>query len=370
MKRVKFLILIGISALLFACGKGGESEGDETTEAEIAAPSGIVRLDGEQQVLGGLKVEPVQVRSLPQSITVPGRIDFNQRRLAHLTSRVAGRVEEVHAFLGDRVQENALLATIYSQEYLTAQSEFIQAEERLKQAGDRGDSIDLATTQAIYESARSKLLVIGASENDLEEIERTHVTKIHLEIRAPFAGTITGTNVISGNFLEVGTSLFHLADLSTLWVIVDIYEKDLPKVKPGVQAEVEVAAYPMEKFRGLLTTVFDVLDEKTRTLRARVEVQNPGGRLKPQMYATVTIRTGALTDVVAVPSQALQSEGEARLVFVALDGSSFAKRLVKPGSQLDGWVEIIDGLKPGERVVTDGAFVLKSELAKSTLGEE
>jgi RND family efflux transporter MFP subunit len=310
------------------------------------------------------------MKSLRQTITVPGRVDFNQRRVTHLTSRVAGRVEQVYAFLGDRVQANALLATIYSHDYLTAQAEFIQAEERLKQINARGDSVEMVTAHAIYESARRKLFIIGATEQDLDEIAQTHVTKTLLEVRAPFTGTVTAANEIWGHVVEVGADLFHVADLSTLWVIVDTYEKDLSKVRPGIGSVVEVAAYPDEQFTGYLTTIFDVLDEKTRTIKGRVEVRNPSGKLKPQMFATVTLQTGTVSDIIVVPSKAVQTEGETRFVFVILDDSSFVKRVVQPGRQVNGEVEIADGLKLGERIVTDGAFILKSELAKSTFGEE
>lgn len=370
MKLTQCVLLFFLVTLLVACDKNGKSETDTSSEAKSAQPTDLLHLDKNRQALAGLNIEVVQVKSLRQTITVPGRVDFNQRRVAHLTSRVAGRVEQVYAFLGDKVQANTLLATVYSHEYLTAQSEFIQAEERLKQAEARRDSTELATAHAIYESARRKLLVIGATEQDLDEIAQTHVTKTLLEVRAPFTGTVTAANEIWGHFIEVGADLFHVADLSTLWVIVDIYEKDLPKIKPGIEAMVEVAAYPDERFTGYLMTIFDVLDEKTRTVKGRVEVRNPSGKLKPQMFATVTLQTGTTADMIVVPSKAVQTEGESWFVFVAIDDSSFAKRVVQPGRQLNDEVEITDGLRPGERIVTDGAFILKSEIAKATFGEE
>lgn len=325
-------------------------------------------LDAEQQQKAGIKIEPVASRALQQTIAVPGRIVFNERRLAHLTARVAGRVEQVYAFLGDRVQKDALLATIYSQDYLAAQSEFIQAEERLKLAAARKDSTELPTARSIFESARRKLLVIGATEKDLTEIAETHIPKTLLEIRAPFAGTVTEASEILGHVVEVGGTMFHVADLSTLWVLVDIYEKDIAKIKAGLTAEIEVAAYPGEKFRGRLTTIFDVLDETTRTVKARVEAENPTGKLKPQMFATVNLQSGEAADVLVVPESAVQSEGDQRFVFVP-EAEGFEKREVRTGQKMDGLIAILEGLAMGDSVVTDGAFVLKSELAKEILEE-
>jgi RND family efflux transporter MFP subunit len=378
MQFLKTFFVLLLAAALFACGEKQNTEGsakdghaDSTQQDEEAghAEEGIVRLDAEQQQKAGIKIEPVVSRALQQTISVPGRIVFNERRLAHLTARVPGRVEQVYAFLGDRVQKDALLATIYSQDYLAAQSEFIQAEERLKLAATRKDSTELPTARSIFESARRKLLVIGATEKDLNEIAETHIPKTLLEIRAPFAGTVTEASEILGHVVEVGGTMFHVADLSTLWVLVDIYEKDMAKIKPGLTAEIEVAAYPGEKFRGRLTTIFDVLDETTRTVKARIEAENPTGKMKPQMFATVNLQSGESAEVLVVPESAVQSEGDQRFVFVPHAEGGFEKRDVRTGQKVDGFIAVLEGLAMGDSIVTAGAFILKSELAKEGLGE-
>jgi Cu(I)/Ag(I) efflux system membrane fusion protein len=364
----KIFFILMLAAALFGCG-GKESQ-EEPAKGTGHEATNVVRLDAEQQQKAGIKIETIQLRSLQQKVSVPGRVVFNERRLAHLTARVAGRVEQVYAFLGDRVQKDALLATIYSQDYLAAQSEFIQAEERLKLAATRRDSTELPTARSIFESARRKLLVIGATEKDLNEIVEKHVPKTLLEIRAPFAGTVTEASEILGHVVEVGGTMFHVADLSTLWVLADIYEKDLANIKPGLPADIEVAAYPSEKFNGRLTTIFDVLDETTRTVKARIEVENPSSKLKPQMFATVTLQSGELANLLVVPEATVQSDGEQRFVFVLQSDSTFIKREVRTGPKIDSWITIREGLTAGEQVVTDGAFVLRSELAKASLGEE
>lgn len=373
MQFLKTCFVLLLAVALFACGeKHNTEESAKDVHAESSGHSGeenIVRLDAEQQQKAGVKIEPVTMRSLQQTISAPGRVVLNERRLAHLTARVPGRVEQVYAFLGERVQKDALLATIYSQDYLAAQAEFVQAEERLKLAAARQDSSELPTARAIYESARRKLLVMGATEKDLEEIADTHVPKTFLEIRAPFAGTVIEASEILGHFVEVGGGLFHLADISSLWVLADIYEKDLANIKPGLRAEIEVAAYPGEKFPGRLTTIFDVLDETTRTVKARIEVENPSGRLKPQMFATVNLPGGAAAEVIAVPESAVQSEGEQRFVFLPHGEGGFQKREVRTGLKMDGFIAIPEGLAMGDSVVTEGAFILKSEVAKEGLEE-
>lgn len=367
-RKLVFILILMLVAAMFGCSKT-ESQQAPAEEHHDGETTNVVHLDAEQQQKAGIKIAPVVSRALQQTIAVPGRIVFNERRLAHLTARVAGRVEQVYAFLGDRVQKDALLATIYSQDYLAAQSEFIQAEERLKLSATRRDSSELRTARSIFESARRKLLVIGATEKDLNEIAETHIPKTLLEIRSPLSGTVTEASEILGHFVEIGATLFHVADLSTLWVLVDIYEKDLPKIKPGLAAEIEVAAYPGEKFRGRLTTIFDVLDETTRTIKARIEAENPTGKLKPQMFATVNLQSGETTEVLVVPEAAVQSEGDQRFVFVPRADEEFEKREVRTGQKMNGFIAILEGLAMSDSVVTDGAFVLKSELAKESLEE-
>jgi RND family efflux transporter MFP subunit len=365
-----------VALLLSSALSLGSCDVEEKSKSKPEAATGrsetvhTVHLSREQQDSAHVTIEAVSLRRLKESIRVPGRIDFNQERLAHVTARVPGRVEQVYAFLGDRVPANGLLATIYSQQYLTAQGEFIQARQRLTQADARGDSADVLPARAILESARRKLLVLGATEKDVQDIAQTQAPKTLLEIRSPFAGSVTQAGEILGHFVEVGVSLFHVANLSHLWVIADIYEKDLARLQTGLDATIQVSAYPNETFKGHLTRIFDVLDEKTHTVKARVEVHNPQAKLKPQMYGTVMLLLGPKKNATLVSEKAVQIEGEQRVVYVAVDDSSFVKRYVYVGQHQDGFVEITGGLNAGERVVTEGAFTIKSEFQKSELAEE
>lgn len=370
MNKKSLSLLLLPALMLGSCGKGEQSDTNRGADKEKIEATHSIHLDRQRRESAHITMVTVSVCQLKESIRVPGRIDFNQQRLAHLTARVPGRVEQVYAFAGDRVQSNELLATIYSQQYLTSQGEYIQANQRLTQAQARPDSAETRTDLAIVESARRKLLVLGANEKDIQEIARTQAPKTLLEIRSPFAGSVIEEGEILGHYVDVGANLFHVADLSNLWIIADIYEKDLAKLKTGVEAIIEVAAYPEEKFAGHLTRIFDVLDEKTRTVKARVEAHNPQRKLKPQMFATVTLPLGTTGDALVIPAKALQIEGEQQLVFVAVNDSTFAKRFVKVGREQDSLVEIIEGLKSGERIVTDGAFIIKSEFQKSELAEE
>jgi len=372
MKKNLCLLPFLVVLLLVACRE--QQPAPDMSEAEKVTednePGSIVHLNAEQQKLAGLQFEMVQVRPLQETITIPGRVEFDERRLAHLTARVPGRVENTYAFLGDRVEKNALLATIYSQDFVAAQAEFIQTEERLRLATGRGDSSEIYTARSIFESTRRKLMVMGATEEEIMKLASTHAPEMLLAIRAPFAGTVIETNDILGHFVETGATLFHLIDISRVWVLADVYEKDLAKIEAGLVVGIDVPAYPSETFHGRLTTVFDVLDETSRTLKVRIEVENSSGRLKPKMFATVTMQSRQTDDLLAVPEVAVQTEGDQRFVFVPQSDSSYVKRPVQTGQKIDGLVVITEGLAAGEKIVTAGSFVLKSELLKSTMEGE
>jgi len=371
MKMNRYVSVLLIVPLLIAC-KGQNSTQDKSESQEAAERNSVpaVNLDPEQQQLASIRIDVVKNRSLLETISIPGRVVFDERRVAHLTARVPGRVEQVYGYLGDRVEKNALLATIYSPDYLAAQAEIIQAEERLQSTTARHDSSELRMARAIFESARRKLLVMGASEKDIEEVTASHVPKTFLEIRAPHNGTIIETNDILGHFVEIGATLFHLVDISRVWVLADVYEKDLAKIKPGLIAEIVVPAYPNEKFSGRLTTIFDVLDEASRTVKARIEVENPSGKLKPQMFGQANIRVDGNINGIVVSAESVVHENGKTFVFVALNDTTFERREVTLGAAVDSFFEVRSGLQPGEKVVTRGSFQLKSELLKEAFAEE
>lgn len=368
-KHVLLLSTLLVLPFLVGCNNEKKTEtevhhgehGAETTE------SAIVHLDKHKVFHAGIKVEPVQSKSVAVPLTLPGKVSFNERRVADITSRVSGRIEKVNVFTNDRVNQNAPLLQLYSQEFLTMQTEFLQASERWSRVQQSTE--DKATAKAIYESARRKLGVIGVDDEELKELESSRILKPFLMVRAPFGGTILESKIRQGAFVQMGTELFELADLSTVWVLADIYEKDLPQVHVGMKAQVEVTAYS-DSFSGTISTIYNVLDEKTRTVKARVEVQNRSGKLKPEMFCNVMVQTQFGKKTIKVPASALLGETEKHFVFIAINDTTFEKRDIRTGVETRDFAEVLDGLLIGERLVVKGGFFLKSELAKETFGEE
>jgi membrane fusion protein, copper/silver efflux system len=353
--------------LLFAgCSKEQKTETEEHHGEHAGESSTIVHLDKHKVFHAAIQTENVHNTSVAVPLTLPGKVSLNERRVADITARVSGRIEKLNVFTNDRVNAGAALAQLYSQDVLTMQNEFLLAAERWNRT-QRAATED--NTKAIYESAKRKLIVVGMSERDLNELEATRTPQLLFTVRAPFGGTILDSKIRQGAFVQMGTELFGLADLSTVWVLADIYEKDLPSVRNGMNAHVTVTAYP-DSFIGRISTIYSVLDEKTRTVKARVEVQNRNGKLKPEMFCNVMIETQYGKETIKIPASALLGETEKHFVFVALNDTTFERREIRTGRETRDFAEVLDGLLVGEKLVVKGGFFLKSELAKETFGEE
>ena len=362
-------LFVSMTALFIGCSGGnGEQDDHETTHEAADEPSNVVHLEEHKIFHAGIKTELVQKRSQAVPLSLPGRISIDQRRLAEISAPVTGRIDKINVVTNDRVEAGTVLLELFSQEFLAMQSEFLQTVERTVRAN--GASAEEGTTaQAIYSAAKGKLVVIGLTEENIADLEKTRVPQTHFHVRAPFAGTIIENKTKRGAYVQIGSELFELADLTTLWVLVDLYEKDLPFVKTGMTAEVGVAGFA-ESVKGTITTIYGVMDEKTRTVKARLQVDNARGFFKPEMFATVMVQTRLDAETVKIPASALLGEPRKHYVFVALNDSTFEKRDVLTGFEGRDFVEILDGLLVNERLVTIGGFFLKSELAKETFGEE
>lgn len=371
MKKYFFHFLNAITILiLIGCGKDKNTEHD-TESAEHHNEEThltIVRLDKHKVFHAGIKTEMVNETSVAVPLTLPGKVSFDERKTAHITARVAGRIETLHAYTNDNVTARTVVAELYSQDFIALQYEFLQAAERLERAR-QGAMGALKTTQALYESAKQKLRILELDETEIAEVESTKVPKQFYPIRAPFNGTILQSSVKKGMQLQPGDELFDLADLSTVWVLADVYERDLPLIKTGMKAEVSTSFYP-ESFYGSITSVYNVVDEKSRTVKARIEINNPSRKLKPEMFCTVKIQTHFGKETIKIPSSALLGETEKHFVFIAINDTTFERRDVRTGYETKDFAEVLDGVLIGERIVVKGGFFLKSELAKETFGEE
>jgi Cu(I)/Ag(I) efflux system membrane fusion protein len=362
---VHIALIVGIG-LLPACRKGpspAEAPAGEVEKASADEPH-------EALVVSAVKTEKVGRRSFSVAVKATGIIGFNQKKYVCISARTPGRIEEVLAFEGDRVNPDQTLVTLYSPDFLSVQQELVhlsQQQERSRKSGDE-ESVKLAA--GLIRSSVHRMKLMGVGEEDIRKIQESGTVSETLAVKAPFSGTLVSAKAISGEFVEMGTELFDLADLDILWATANIFEKDLALVRPGSRAEVRTQAYPAEVFQGRLVLIGDVQDEVTRTTRGRLELPNPSRKLKPGMFIDVTLIPETTGESLAVPEQAVRQVEGKTVVFVQGPGGAFEPREIKLGLLTGGWAEILEGLQEGEVVATEGSFSLKAEMLKKTLEGE
>ncbi len=375
--------------ILFGC----EGPPPNATGANPPSPNpgkGLVYLTAEEIETAGLIVQPVARGEYRTTRDFPGTVEPNEHALAEITTLVRGRVIDVYADLGREVKSGTLLALLYSSELGMAQSAYLKATAKLNVADRafrraelllREKVIGLAESQrregemlslrAERQEARDRLLLLGLTDEDLRNLDRKHTIRSHVPVLAPFDGRVIARNLTKGEVVETTEKLFVVADLSNVWVTAVIPEKDIPYIRPdltgpGQTVEVHVAAYPGQVFHGRITYVGDVLDPATRTMRLRLELPNPERKLKPAMYASVRVYSEPEPHVLLIPEAAVQRDRDRQFVFVQREPTLFEARDVKLGSSNGQDIKVLDGLLEGESIVTNGSFVLKSEL----LGEQ
>jgi RND family efflux transporter MFP subunit len=335
--------------------------------AEEATPVAIT-LKPEAIKTAGIKTAEAAVRPYVRTIKAVGEVAFDPKRTAHIAARTSGRIEKLFAYQGDKVRAGQPLAQFYSKDFLSLQSELLQALERVKREGLEED--ERLATRRLLESARNRIRLLDVAEDDLAAIEKGGQAMTLLPIRAPIAGTVLEALSNAGDYMDAGVDIFRLADLTAVWVNLHIFEKDIAAVRPGSEAAVRAAAFPGRTFAGRIFQLGSVLDEKTRTIEARIEMPNLDGDLRPGMYVDADVRAAGESRALFVPAEALQDFQGKKVVFVRTGEGVFSLREVETGPAFEGSVEILQGLKDGETVATAGSFFLKSELLKKTLGED
>jgi cobalt-zinc-cadmium efflux system membrane fusion protein len=356
---------------------------------------GVVAVSPELLEEGLVEVAPIAPRHFAADVELTGEIRFDESKIAHLGPRMPGVVREVRIDLGQPVRTGEPLIEIDSPELAEAEAGYLDAlaqhrlakrtldrQKELRSAGISSEREFLQAEQT-YEatlirsnSERQKLLRFGLSEAEIADLEAAGIsgaTGRHL-LRAPFPGEALVMHAVRGERVELDSELILFGDTHSLWVWVDLYESHLDAVtraqaEHGLPARVAVRAYPGETFDGQVDFIGRTMDEATRTVKARVTLENPEGKLRPGMFATVRLEVGDGGDGLAVPESAVLSDEGRDFVFIRRDDRYFVRRPVEPGRRDDGWIEIVDGLEIGQSVATTGAFLLKSDVLRSKMGE-
>jgi len=397
MKRLTGLILLLIlSWLISGCGKGKETtahkEGGKqeakaaateatkksgTTEMEEmkglsmesiqkqgkmeeVAP-GTVQISPQRQQLIGVKIGAVEMKPLEKVIRTVGRVDYDEKKIVTVSLKVGGWIEDLYVdFTGKYVKKGDPLLTIYSPELVSTQEEYLLALKAKKSLTKSSFPEVASSGDSLAESAKRRLNLWDITDEEIKRLEESGQAKKTITLYAPFSGFVLEKSAYKGMNVMPGMSLYKLADLSVVWLYADIYEYELPFIRLGQQASIQLTYLPGETFTGKAAYIYPALNPETRTAKVRFEFPNPHERLKPEMYANVEIKVH-LGQKLTVPEGAIIDTGLRQLAIVDKGSGYFEPREVKVGSKVEGYYEVIKGLKAGERVVTSANFLIDSE---------
>ena len=381
-RRLPWALALLAFALLAAVGLGWRAFGQPSPVAQVQRkpPPGSFRPSKEQWV--GLKTAEVRTLAFSSVLTTDGSIAFNDDAVTPVFSPYAGRVTQLIAKLGDVVKKGAPLMAVEASDFVQGQGDVVSAKAMLDtaratekrqhdlyEAGAaafkdwRQAQTDLVAAEAAWNAARGRLRVPGKSDAEIDALEKAPAAVTVAMVRAPIGGTLTQRQVGVGQYIQsaaggASTPVFTITDLATVWLVANVREGDAPALRVGQPAEVSVLALPGKTLKGKIAWIASAVDPNTHRLPVRVEVPNPKGELKPQMFASFSIATSKPVEAPAVPQSALMYDGDITRLFVVSDDGSIAGRSVHAGRSRDGLVEITSGVRVGEKVISAGTLFI------------
>jgi cobalt-zinc-cadmium efflux system membrane fusion protein len=363
-----------------AVGRGFNRQGLGRNSKRAWNPGDVVELSAEEEKAVEIKTVIVSFRPMRSHLQALGKIFAHPMRKAIVSYPFAARVAEIHVLIGDWVKSGQKLITLQSEEVGTAKSEFYKAMadhelakvnyERQKRLFDRGvgaqkdylsSQTDFKVAEANLNAAEKKLHVLGFTEEQVRSIADTHQISPIISLYAPISGKIIDHKATLGAMVDQENEILTILDPSLLCVHAEIYERDIAKIRIGQQVEVSVPAYPGETFGGKITYISDVLNEDTRTITVRSDVENGEYKLKPGMFADIKIFLNHQTQALAIPTEAILDERDENIVFLKIQGK-YLPQIVEVGTHDADYVEILSGIQEGDEVVTKGSYQLKSKL--------
>jgi Cu(I)/Ag(I) efflux system membrane fusion protein len=342
-----------------ATRSGDTGEAEMPVESEGAA--GAVTIPSDRLQTIGVKYQEVTRRPLDKVIRTVGRVAVDERRLAKVTIKFHGWIEQLFvSATGDHVKKGQRLFTIYSPDLVATQEEYLLALQSRKQLGESQIPEVASGSKDLLEATRHRLHLWDIGDEHIRDLERTKQVTKTLPIHSPITGTVIRKEVLQGTHVEPGEELYTIADLSHVWILADIYEYELSFVKVGQKAAVTLSYDPSTILTGHVGFIYPTLDPKTRTAKVRFELDNRDERLKPDMYANVELRVDLGTRL-AIPQEAVIESGRKQVVFLHYGGGKLEPRSIKTGVKTGEWSEVLEGLKEGEHIVTSANFLIDSE---------
>jgi Cu(I)/Ag(I) efflux system membrane fusion protein len=357
MISISALVLIGLGTL------GLRFYNDEKNAAEM------VPLDKKSSLMGLsnslVQIEEIKHQDVQDDVQMTGKLAIDSLRLQQISARVPGRVDRLAMVEGQPVKVGQALAWIYSPEFISAQNEFLLAKRTAKTLNTASTQDLFEDAKATLESARNKLRIIGASQQDIELLETRGAASEFLTVTASMTGVITKRNIDSGGYLNTGDSLGSVADLSSVWFLGNVFESDLPKLKLGQQVDIQVMGSKLDQYQGRISFISPTFDPQTHAVVVRVDLSNPKGELKPDMFAKAHVRVG-MAKLPVVPRVAVVQDGAQSFVIVKKADGQFKRVAVSavPANDNDH-LAITKGIEVGDQVVTDGGVLVDRSLVNA-----
>jgi Cu(I)/Ag(I) efflux system membrane fusion protein/cobalt-zinc-cadmium efflux system membrane fusion protein len=331
-------------------------------EDELSGVGGTVQIDPVTIQNIGVKTALVERRSLRRTVRTVGRVDYDETRVKDVNAKIAGWVEKLYVnYTGQEVSKGQALLEIYSPELVAAQEEYLTALDYQRRLENSAGGDVAQGARDLLGSARQRLRYLDISDEQIQRLKASGEVSRTMTLHSPQQGIVVHKAVLEGAHIAPGQHLYRIAELSTVWVYADIYEYELPWIQVGQDAEVELSYLPGRMFNGRVTYVYPFLESKTRTVRVRMSFDNADGALKPEMYANVEIAAPVAEKAVVVPVQAVIHSGERRLAVVSLGEGRFQPRELEIGVEANGFYQVLDGLREGDRIVTSSQFLIDSE---------
>ena len=311
----------------------------------------------------GVRTSPVMRTDFSRTIRTVGNIDYNEKRLYTVTTKISGWIEKLHVdYTGQQVIKGQPLLEIYSPELVTTQEEYLLALKNKELVKETSFASIREGAESLLNSTRKRLQYWDIPEEAIKHLEKAGEVRKTIQLNAPANGFVTHKNAVEGMNVKEGMNLYQIADLSTVWVYASIYDYELPWVHAGQKAEMELSYIPGKIYEGRVSYIFPYLNEKARDVRVRIEFPNPNLDLRPGMYVNVSLKGQTQKDALVIPTEAVIRTGKRNIVFVALEGGRFEPREVVIGAEGEkGQLHIISGLLEGENIVISAQFMMDSE---------
>ena len=336
------------------------NSGSQTPSMESMAP-GSVLLDAATQQKIGVTYATVRRARLERTIRTVGLIQMDEEKISRVHVKVAGWIENVYLnYVGKLIKKGQPLFTLYSPDLVSTEQEYLIARKGQQYLAKTPYTDISSDANSLLNATRDRLRLWDISDAQIHDLETSGKAQRVMTLYSPISGFVMTRNAYEQTYVTPETDLYDIADLSTIWVYVDIFEYEAPFVHVGQTAQMQLSYFPGRTYRGKVTYIYPTLDPKTRTIKVRLEFPNPGYELKPDMYADVQLNVDYGTQTL-VPSEAVLNSGTRQVVFIAKGDGYFEPRDIKIGDQFDGQTVVLAGLKPGEKIVASGNFLIDSE---------